>query len=153
MTIDDIVEFVTGLGSVVAQTPSEGDGTPELAWGDSFFYFSPDGTVTATQPFATVVTKTYPGEEASRLDRPGAFRVNVAAGRELFAEYTGFAPRDLPESTEPTVDDSVIAHPTYGSLAWLAVVNPGPATEDDVRRLLRSAWESARARYERREAL
>ena len=151
MTIDDIVEFVTGLGNVITQTPSEGDGTPELAWGDIFFYFSPDGTIPATQPFATIVTNNYPGEEASRLDRPGAFRVNIASGRDVFTEYTGFAPRELPASAEPTVDDTVIAHPTYGSLAWLAVVNPGPNTEGDVRRLLRSAWEAARARYERRE--
>ena len=153
MTIDDIVAFVEGLGSVVTQTPREGDGTPELAWGDVFFYFSPDGTLPTTQPLATIVTKTYPGEEASRLDRPGAFRLNVAAGRDVFTEYTGYAPRELPESVEPSADDTVIAHPTYGSLGWLAVVNPGENTERDVQRLLRAAWESARARYGRREGL
>ena len=153
MTIDDIVAFVEGLGSVVTQTPSEGDGTPELTWGDVFFYFSPDGTLPTTQPFATIVTKTYPGEGASRLDRPGAFRLNVAAGRDVFTEYTGYAPRELPESVEPSADDTVIAHPTYGSLGWLAVVNPGENTERDVQRLLRAAWESARARYGRREGL
>jgi hypothetical protein len=150
MTIDDIVTFVTGLDGVVTQTPSDGDGTPELAWGDTFFYYSPDGTIPAAQPFATIVTKNYPGEELSRLERPGAFRVNVAAGRELFTEYTGFGPRDTPAVVGAAPDDTVIAHPTYGSLGWLAVVNPGTNTDADVRRLLRHGWEAARARFDRR---
>ncbi|MCP2032462.1 hypothetical protein L1277_002565 [Okibacterium sp. HSC-33S16] len=151
MTLDDVVEFVTGLDGVVAQTPHEGDGTPELAWGDTFFYYSPDGTIPAAQPFATIVTKNYPGEEQSRLDRPGAFRVNVAAGRELFVQYTGHAPRDPLSTDGETPDDTVIAHPTYGSLGWLAVTNPGLATDSDVRLLVRSAWEAARRRFERRQ--
>ena len=153
MTIDDIVEYVTGLGGVVTQTPREGDGTPELAWGDTFFYYAPDGAIPAAQPFATIVTKNYPGEEQSRLERPGAFRVNVAAGRELFTEYTGVSPREFSDSASPEADDAVIAHPTYGSLGWLAVVNPGPSSEEDVRRLLRQAWLSARSRVERRSDL
>ncbi|GGF04829.1 DUF6194 family protein [Mycetocola zhadangensis] len=151
MTIDDIVTFVTGLGGVVAQTPSEGDGSPELAWGDTFFYYSPDGTIPAAQPVATIVTKTYPGEEQSRLDRPGAFRVNIAAGRELFTEYVGVAPRELTAGTGEAPDDTVVPHPTYGSLGWLAVVNPGPNSEKDVHRLLRHAWLAACGRFERRQ--
>jgi hypothetical protein len=51
------------------------------------------------------------------------------------------------------VDDSVIAHPVYGSLGWLAVVNPGPSTSQTVQNLLRKAYELARSRYERRMAL
>lgn len=151
MTRDDIVAFVIGLGGVVAQTAVEGDGTPEIAWGDTFFYYSPDGSVpAATQPFATIVTKNYPGEERAGLDRPGAFRVNVAAGRDLFTEHTGYAPREHPVEVVETPDDTVIAHPTYGSLGWLAVVNPDTETDAVVRGLLRQARDLARSRWERR---
>jgi hypothetical protein len=78
--------------------------------------------------------------------------VNVAAGRTLFTEYTGVAPRDASAPAGPSPDDTVIAHPTYGSLGWLAVINPGPNTEADLRRLLRSGWEAARSRFDRRQA-
>jgi hypothetical protein len=44
----------------------------------------------------------------------------------------------------------VIAHPDYGSLGWLAVNNPGPATAPEVRRLLEKAHHLARACYLRR---
>ncbi|MFV2174395.1 DUF6194 family protein [Actinomadura sp. LOL_016] len=153
MGIEEIIEFVEGFEGVLALKPGPGDGTPEIAWGDAFFYYSPDGTVpTTTQPFATIVTKDYPDDQASRLDRPGAFRVNIAAGRDAFAAWTGRAPRE-PETgdTDPSAADAVIAHPVYGALGWLAVVNPGPRTDAAVRELLGTAHGLARERYRRRE--
>jgi hypothetical protein len=47
----------------------------------------------------------------------------------------------------------VIAHPVYGTLGWLAVVNPGPRTEAAVRELLDAAYRLARARHERRAGM
>ena len=76
MTIDDIITQVTGLGGVLTLRPEAGDGSPEISWGDVFFYYAPDGVVPRTQPFATIVTKDYPDDQTSRLDGPGRFRLN-----------------------------------------------------------------------------
>lgn len=57
MTIDEISAYVESLGGVLTMRPAPGDGTPEVAWGDLFFYYAPDGVVPNGQPFATVVTK------------------------------------------------------------------------------------------------
>lgn len=152
MTSEEIISFVDALDDVLTLRPAPGDGTPEISWGDTFFYYAPDGvTPTAAQPFATVVTKNYPGDEASRLDRPDIFRVNIAAGKEAFIRWTGHAPRE-PASTEvdPSATDTVIAHPVYGGVGWLAVVNPGERTEATTRELLRAAHHLARLRHERR---
>ncbi|MFC7620217.1 DUF6194 family protein [Microlunatus sp. GCM10028923] len=152
MEIQEIVDQVAALPGTLVVRPGPGDGTPELAWGDVFCYYAPDGVMpTATQPFATVVTKNYPEDELSRLDRPGAFRVNLAAGRDAFVEQVGHLPRESdPGSDDPGRDDVVIAHPVYGSLGWLAVVNPGPRTAATVRVLLTKAYALAKGRYERR---
>ncbi|MFI1147478.1 DUF6194 family protein [Streptomyces sp. NPDC020817] len=151
MTIDDIVGFVGGLEGVLAVRPAPGDGSPEISWGDTFFYHAPDGTVPATgQPFATIVTKDRPGDTSSRLDRPDAFRVNVAAGKEEFVRRTGRTPRDPVGEEDAGAADTVMAHPVYGSLGWLAVVNPGPGTDEVLRQLLRRAHHLARERHERR---
>ncbi|GHE74923.1 DUF6194 family protein [Streptomyces vinaceus] len=152
MTIDDIIDFTGGLDGVLTLRPGPGDGSPEISWGDTFFYHSPDGAVPpAAQPFATIVTKDYPGEPSSRLDRPGAFRVNVAAGREEFVRRTGRAPQDAAAAEEDHgLADTVMPHPVYGSAGWLAVVNPGARTDDALRELLRHAHGLARARHERR---
>ncbi|MBB5851136.1 DUF6194 family protein [Amycolatopsis umgeniensis] len=150
MTIEEIIGFVSGLDGVLALTPAPGDDWPELSWGDAFFYYSPDGVVPANvQPFATVVTKNYPGDEASRLDRPDTFRVNIHAGKEEFTRRLGRTPRE-PAETDPGVADTVIAHPVYGTAGWLAVVNPASRTEEATRELLGTAYGLARARYERR---
>jgi hypothetical protein len=153
MQIDDIIEFIDALGGVLILAPQPGDGTPEISWGDFFFYYAPDGVVPASQPFATIVTKDYPDDQSSRLDRPGTFRLNIAAGTADFSKWTGHPPREQgPAGADPSTADAVFAHPVYGSLGWLAVVNPGPETESPVQDLLRSAHDHARARYQRRES-
>lgn len=151
MTIDEIIALVKSFDGALAVTAGQGDGSPELAWGDTFFYYAPDGIMPqATQPFATIVTKNYPEDEQSRLDRSGFFRVNIAAGRAAFVEWTGHQPGEPADDVDPSVADRVIAHPVYGSLGWLAIVNPGPSTAQTARTLLRQAYDLARARFERR---
>ncbi|QKG21894.1 hypothetical protein ACTIVE_3532 [Actinomadura verrucosospora] len=146
MGIEEIIELAGGLDGVLVLRPEPGDGSPEIAWGDVFFYYAPDGAVPeATQPFATIVTKDYPGDEASRLARPGAFRLNIAAGKDAYARWAA--------DGDPSAADVVQAHPVYGDAGWLAVVNPGPRTEEAVRELLGAAHAAARRRRERRSAL
>ncbi|MGW4714427.1 DUF6194 family protein [Nocardia sp. NPDC004260] len=146
MTIDEIIGFVSALDGVLTLRPGPGDGSPEISWGDTFFYYSPDGVVPkATQPFATIVTKNYPGDESSGLDRPEAFRVNIAAGKEVFIQWTAQSTHQDPSAT-----DTLLPHPVYASAGWLAVINPGPRTSTPTRELLRTAYQRARTRYERR---
>lgn len=154
MSIDEIIDAVTPLGEVLVLRPGPGDGSPEVAWGDVFLYVSPDGVVPRTQPFATVVTGDQPGEPPAGLDRPGAFRVNVGASREEFTALVGRGPRE-PAGDEPAPDttDTVLAHPAYGGLGWLCVVDPGPRTEAVVRDLLYRAHARARTRRERRDTV
>jgi hypothetical protein len=152
VNIDEIIGHLESLGGVLVLRPGPGDGTPEIAWGDVFFYYAPDGEVPATgQPFATIVTKDYPGDDRSDLNRPGAFRVNISAGQAAFVRWTGHDPRDTgAAAADPSRADTLFAHPVYGGAAWLAVVNPGAATGDSVRELLRASHGRARRRYERR---
>ncbi len=79
--MDEIVGRVSGWEGVLTLRPGPGDGSPEISWGDVFFYVAPDGEVPNGQPFATVVTKDQPGEPSAGLDRPGAFRSSVRAAR------------------------------------------------------------------------
>lgn len=141
MTIDEIGAYVESLGGVLTMRPAPGDGTPEVAWGDLFFYYAPDGVVPNGQPFATVVTKDYPGEPSSGLDS-GEFRVNIDAGR-----------RGQSEAEDATQRDRVMSHPVYGGLGWVCVVQPGPNTSAELRSLLRKAHDAALRRWERRHTV
>jgi hypothetical protein len=149
MSIEDIIDLVRSWDGTVVVTPGPGDGAPEIAWGDTFFYYAPDGKMPATtQPFATIVTKNYPDDETSRLDRPGVFRVNIAARRDTARTWA--SDENSGDAADPGALDRVFVHPVYGSMGWLAVVNPGPRTAQTTRDLLRQAYEAAHARYDRR---
>ena len=155
MTQDDIITFVTGLPGVVAVTASEATGAPEVAWGDSFFTYDPDGDAPVTRmPFATIVTKDYAGfDTASDLNRPGVFRVNISVGTAAFARLLGHRPRTdtaQPARYDYTALDKVIPHPVYASQAWVAVLSPGEATAVVTRALLTTAHSQARVRHLRR---
>jgi Family of unknown function (DUF6194) len=154
VSIEEITAFIAELGGVQTLEPGPGDGSPEISWGDRFFYYAPDGVVPQTQPFATIVTKDYPDDRGSRLDRDGVFRLNISAGTDQFVRWTGHHPRDgAAPKVDPSTADVLLPHPVYGSLGWLAVVNPGSATESAVADLLRGAHRHARARFDRRRGV
>jgi hypothetical protein len=140
VTEQEIIAFVEGLDGVEVQTAAEGDGSPESAWGDSFF------TVEGQQmPFATVVVSNYPGfDEASDLDRHGVFRLNVGVGRERFTELVGHPPSAPAEGVDYTGFDTVLPHPQYATQSWVAIVCPGERTDALARELLEFAHRRAR---------
>lgn len=144
-TADELAQRIAALPGVTCVTA--GGTAPEVSRGDRFFHAGDD----RRRPFATIVSHDVPGfDEASRLDRPGVFRVNVELGRRAFTAEFGYPPAELPDHL-PDVDaarlDTVMPHPAYGTYGWASVLNPGPASLPDVDRLLAAALaRRARAR-------
>ncbi|MFF0084040.1 DUF6194 family protein [Streptomyces canus] len=144
--MEQIIATVRGFEGALVVVPEPGGDSPEIAWGDAFFYYAPDGRMPpATQPYGTIVTKNYPDDSASDLDPPGRWRVNVHVGRTALPGLAG-GRYDLAAA------DVVLPHPVYGPLGWICVVNPGERTTGTVVRLLREAHEAARARAARRRS-
>ena len=142
--MSEIVDIVSGFDGVLVVIPGEGSGSPELAWGDAFFYYAPDGVMPErTQPYGTIVTKNYPDDAESRLDEPGRFRVNIHVGRDR-------VPQIVDEGASPADPDVFVSHPLYGAAGWVSVVNPAESTWEHALSLLRDAHEAARARASRR---
>ena len=158
MTQDDIIAFTTGLPGVVAVTADEASGAPEVAWGDSFFFYDPDGDAPADRrmPFATIVTKDYDGfDTASNLNRPGMFRLNIAVGRTTFEELLGYPPsaHDAHSARfDYTAIDQLIPHPVYATQAWVAILNPDEQTAALAFSLLSDAHTRSVQRHHRRRA-
>jgi len=152
---EDIIQFVSSLAGVVAVTASESNGAPEAAWGDSFFFYDPDGDPADRRlPFATTVVKDYQGfDTASNLDRPGVFRLNIAVGRESFQELVGYGPAEHENHRarfDYTTPDQLLPHPVYAVQAWVSILNPAEATSDRARSLLMDAHARAAERHGRR---
>ena len=153
MTQDDIIAFVTSLPGVVAVTASPANGAPEVAWGDSFFFYDPEGDQPADRrlPFATIVTKDYDGfDMASDLNRDGIYRLNLAVGRVRFGQLVGYPPAQH-TAHEADFDysalDCVLPHPVYAPQAWVSILNPADTTSLLARSLIVEAHGRAAERH------
>lgn len=144
MSMQQILDIVRGLDEVVELAPCSGSDFPEIAWGDHFFYHSPDGTVPQTgQGFATIVTKNYPGDDLSELDQEGRWRLNIHVGRDRLDELTAGEPVD------PATVDRFFPHPVYARQGWVSIIDPSPASTELVTALLTAAHAAERNRQSR----
>jgi hypothetical protein len=144
-----IADTFAGVDIVVASREA---GSPEVAWGDSFFFYDPNRDVPADRrmPFTTIVTKDY-GEFdcASNLNRPGVFRLNVGIGKQTFVALFSAA---KPDDYDFTALDKIMPHPVYGKMYWVCVLNPSGLTFQAVQPLLTEAYQLAVGKYAKHEA-
>lgn len=110
-------------------------------------------------PFATLVTNDL-YDQASRLERPSVFRLNVGVSPETYRSLFGELPRGNGSSVidtghDYTALDRLTPHPLYAPMAWVGVLNPSEATFQALLPLLDEAHARAArregARAERRE--
>jgi erythromycin esterase-like protein len=144
-----LADRILSLPGVEQLVAGEENGSPEGSWGDRFFYVGPD----RRQPFATIVEHDVPGfDEASQLDRPGVFRLNLDLGRAEFERLFGFPPKDFEEHRDEfdfARLDTFMPHPGYALYGFGSIVMPGPQTLPEIDRLLTIAHARAVDRHER----
>lgn len=154
-----ITRYITDTFPGVDVLRPETSGGPEIAWGDTFFIYNPDGTLEPQRkfPFATIVTKDYGDfDRASNLDRPGVFRLNIEVRKETYRAL--FGPQPAPPGDagmvatghDFTALDQLLPHPVYAPQSWVCVLNPSDATFQTMQPLLAEAYELAATRYTRR---
>jgi hypothetical protein len=127
--------------------------------GDTFFMYDPDGDLPAERqfPFVTIVTGDH-YDSVSKLNRPGAYRLNIGLTKATYAAWFGAAPtqRDangvLETGFHCAAVDTVMPHPIYASQHWVCVVNPGEATLETVRTFLAEAHGFAARKYANHQA-
>jgi hypothetical protein len=127
--------------------------------GNSFFFYDPGDKrpPDRTLPFATLVTNDR-YDNASQLDRPSVFRLNVGVGKDTYRAL--FGPQPSPPGASGVVDtghdftalDHILPHPVYAPMSWICVLNPSEETFQAVRPLLAEAHDLAVRRHARRTA-
>jgi hypothetical protein len=94
--------------------------------------------------FATLVT-TNEHDDASDLDRPGVFRLNLGVDRPTFEAIAAAGP-----DPDYTAFDTLLPHPVYGQQLWISILNPTHETfEQTVVPLIALAHDRIAARHAR----
>jgi hypothetical protein len=140
----------TELPGVDVVVASREEGAPEIAWGDSFFIYDPDRNLDEPRrfPFATIVTKDYREfDNASKLDRPGVFRLNVGVSKQTFAKLFG-----AEDEHDFAALDRLMPHPVYGRNHFVCVLNPRDTTFESIKPLINEAHAIAVGRVEGRKS-
>jgi hypothetical protein len=113
--------------------------------GDVFFFYGKDDRF----PFATIVTKDNGFDNASKLDRPDIFRLNIGVGKETFKFLFGDVKSKsglggyLESGLDFTTTDKLMPHPMYGNQYWVCLLNPGEETFKNILPYLSEAYEKA----------
>lgn len=128
MTQDEIRTHLGVNASVFVQVAKSGDGSPEIAWGDTFFYVYNKNGEPSKMPFTTIVTKYYDGfDSESNLNRGGLYRLNIKVGKRKFEELFKFEPKEFEKKRGQFNFASInklFPHPLYGSQGWTSIINP-----------------------------
>jgi hypothetical protein len=143
-----ITSYIASLAGVEVQVASAENGAPEVAWGDSFFFYDPDRRLVGANkfPFATIVTKDYKDfDNQSQLNRDGVFRLNIGLSPESYDSLFPGGTRAYDFSRL----DLLMPHPVYGKNHWVCVLNPSAQTFESLKPLIAEAHSRAASRYQK----
>ena len=98
---------------------------------DLFYLYDPaaDLPPERQQPFATIVTGDH-YEKVSRLDEPGAWRLNLGLTKATYTSLFGPVPTErdadwvLDSGHDYSERDKLMPHPFYASQHWVCIVSP-----------------------------
>jgi hypothetical protein len=125
--------------------------------GDLFYLYDPaaDLPPERQQPFATIVTGDH-YENVSRLDEPGAWRLNLGLTKSTYTSLFGVVPTErdadwvLDSGHDYAARNTLMPHPFYASQCWVAVVSPTDV--ETLRPLIVEAYEFAARKYANHQA-
>ena len=136
-----ITRYIVTFAGVDVVVASEENGAPGISWGDTFFMYDPNRDLSESRrfPFATILTEDYGDfDNASKLDRPLVFRLNIGVSKETFAKLFR-----ADEEQDFTALDRLMPHPVYGRNHFVRVLNTRDSTFEEIKPLLREAYEIA----------
>jgi len=133
VTEDQLIHFIAGLPGVRrCHGPVRPTAPPELAWGDSFFFYDPEGDEPEDQrlPFATIVTQDYDGFDMASKPQPPRDLPSELGGSAGFAfgQLVGYPPAPTcrrTRGTSTTASWTAFSHiPCTPAQAWVSILKP-----------------------------
>lgn len=129
---------------------------PLSAWGEVSYFYNPDHKLKRGTYFATIKEKDGDNDKGSHIDREGVWRLNIGLTKPTYQALFGPNPNRPGKGAiiegpwDFTQLDTLMPHPVYGWMSWIAVLNPSQPTWEQCLPLLRDAHGKAKAAFEKR---
>lgn len=123
------------------------------SWGESAIFYNPGHARKRGVYVLTVKERDGANDRASRLDRPGVFRVNLGLRRETFVRLFGPLPARPPKGGVVEINcdfsaaDMLLPHPVYAWMGWACVLNPSRKTWAALEPLVRESYDYAKEKF------
>jgi hypothetical protein len=131
---------------------------PKHTWGEQSFFYNPDSTLPRGTYFLTLKEQDGRHDAASRLHRPGVFRLNVGIAKGTYHHLFGaLPPRPAAGGVVATGHsfdqlDVILPHPIYAWGAWICVLNPSVPTWEHFKPYIDEGYRLAAGRWHKRHA-
>jgi len=122
---------------------------PKDKWGETSFFYNPDGSRPHGVYFATIKQKDGDNDRASRLNRDGVYRLNFGIGEKSFLKLFFEKPARPSKGGIIQGDynfealDTITPHPVYGWMKWISVLNPEEDTFESLKPLIAESYDQA----------
>ncbi len=126
MTVEDIMIHIMNKYTHLARN---------VNWGERGLFYNPGNRLPLGAYMMTFKERDGKNDSASRINRqPGLFRLNLKISKETFIKlFDGVPSRPAAGHTVATGHDftkldTIMPHPVYGWMTWIAVINPSAKT-------------------------
>tara|TARA_B100000749_G_scaffold280259_1_gene275706 strand:+ start:64096 stop:64554 length:459 start_codon:yes stop_codon:yes gene_type:complete len=147
MTILEISKYVMSLDHGISENTN---------WGERGLFYNPGNKLPKGVYLMTFKEKDGPNDNASAIDRGGLFRLNLGISKASFLDLFGEIP-ERPRAGEIVNTghnfkeiNSIMPHPVYGWMCWIAILNPGKENFERLKPYIQDSLESARIKFRQR---
>jgi hypothetical protein len=117
--------------SIIAKIVSSFDGVvPKSCWGETSLFYNPGKALPNGVYFCTIKEKDGDNDKSSKLDRVGVFRLSIGINESSYKQLFGEKPKrpakgcTIYTEHDFTVKNQLMAHPIYGWMSWVQILNP-----------------------------
>ena len=127
------------------------------SWGETGVFYNPGHVLKRGIYVLTIKEKDGKNDQASQLDRPGMYRVNLGPRKQTYVNLFGSVPKRPPKGgvVELEMDfaqtDILLPHPVYAWMGWVCTLNPSKHTFEELKPLIRESYEFAKDKFAKRK--
>ena len=127
------------------------------SWGESGIFYNPNNILKRGIYVLTVKEKDGDNDNSSELNRENIYRVNIGIRKETFLALFGAVPARPPKGGivdmpfDLTKTDKILPHPVYAWMSWICVLNPSDTTFEQLKPLIKEAYEYAKEKYSKKK--